>query len=103
MAAVGRPVRQLTIDHLVRTRNLSYVDSLIIDTEGHDPLVLRGADRTLRQHKVGTLEFEYHYTGLWISHALRATLDWLAERGTNSHDLRAFGNCLHEFLLLRAA
>ena len=29
--------------------------------------------------------------------------DFLAERGTNSHDLRAFGLCLHQFLLLRAA
>lgn len=29
--------------------------------------------------------------------------DFLAERGTNSHDLRAFASCLHQFLLLRAA
>ncbi|SDD73215.1 Sensors of blue-light using FAD [Paracoccus isoporae] len=29
--------------------------------------------------------------------------DFLAERGTNSHDLRGYADCLHQFLLLRAA
>ncbi|WBU57783.1 BLUF domain-containing protein [Paracoccus sediminicola] len=29
--------------------------------------------------------------------------DYLAEQGTNSHDLRRYGECLYQFLALRAA
>ena len=29
--------------------------------------------------------------------------DFLVEQGANSHDLRAYGDCLHRFLLQRAA
>jgi hypothetical protein len=38
---------------------------LKIDTEGFDPLVLRGARKTLAGHKVDLLLFEYNSGGVW--------------------------------------
>lgn len=53
-------VEVTTVDKLVEDRNLDHVDVLTIDTEGHDPAVLQGARKTLREKGVGLLVFEVH-------------------------------------------
>ena len=50
------PVPLTTVDMLVHDLNLPKVDILIIDTEGADPAVLQGAEKTL--HSVRYLMFE---------------------------------------------
>jgi hypothetical protein len=41
------------------------VDILMIDTEGHDPLVLQGSRGLLQQALIRVVIFEYHHVGLW--------------------------------------
>lgn len=51
-------VPMTTVDKIVTERGISRVDVLTVDTEGHDPAVLRGALQTL--HRVRFLQFEVH-------------------------------------------
>ena len=74
---------------------LPVVGSILEDRRHRDVTIFSRGQIELRQFPSCTMGF---------SDGSRATLfDFLAERGTNSHDLRAFGLCLHQFLLLRAA
>ncbi|MBA4489282.1 BLUF domain-containing protein [uncultured Paracoccus sp.] len=71
------------------------VDSIMEDARHRDITVFSRGAIEERQFPVWAMGF---------SDGSQAPLfDFLAERGTNSHDLRAFGSCLHRFLLLRAA
>jgi FkbM family methyltransferase len=44
---LGSQVRMTTVDEMLRVHNISKVDVLVIDTEGHDPAVIGGAEHTL--------------------------------------------------------
>jgi len=66
---VGR-VRPL--DEVLAEAGVEAVDVLKVDAEGHDLEVLRGAQRLLRDHRVGVVQFEFT---LW---AVRAR-HWLAD------------------------
>lgn len=71
------------------------IDSIMGDTRHRDVTIFSRGGIEMRQFPNWSMGF---------SNGSRAPLfDFLAERGTNSHDLRAFGLCLHQFLLLRAA
>mmetsp|Transcript_12108 Transcript_12108/g.15061 ORF Transcript_12108/g.15061 Transcript_12108/m.15061 type:complete len:227 (+) Transcript_12108:2-682(+) len=48
----------LTVDQLMIRDGLNFIDFLKIDTEGHDLLVIEGAQKALSQHKVAVLMFE---------------------------------------------
>ena len=39
---------------------LDHVDLLFIDTEGHDPSVLRGAQKALSSQRVTMVQYEFH-------------------------------------------
>lgn len=54
------PVAQVTVDQLMEQRGFKTVDVLTIDTEGHDPSVIKGAETTLKYGKVRLLVFEVH-------------------------------------------
>ena len=56
-------VQTMTIDKFMEREKLARIDLLKIDTEGHDPFVIRGARETLRKHQITVFTFEYHY--LW--------------------------------------
>jgi hypothetical protein len=63
------PVPAVTVDQLVFGGSLYFPQTgadvpiiLTIDTEGHDPLVLKGARRALATGLVAYVEFEYHGT-----------------------------------------
>lgn len=47
-------------DLIYDKKDISIIDMLIIDTEGHDPLVLQGAYNLLKSSRVRSLIFEYH-------------------------------------------
>jgi len=62
-----------TVDDLVRnwTGDKSLIDYLEIDTEGHDPIVLKGARQMLKTGLVRILRYEYHSIGAWKSYSLQ--------------------------------
>ena len=53
---------------------LSKIDILMIDTEGHDDLVLRGSHHLLKHNAIRSIIFEYHYVGLWNNTKLEANI-----------------------------
>jgi FkbM family methyltransferase len=69
-----------TVDTIVDELGLHDVDILLIDTEGYDAEVLKGAKRTLA--KVRYLEFEVHRDlAPWSSTSLRSVVSGLDEQG----------------------
>jgi len=50
----------LTVDYLMERESLQHIDILKIDTEGHDPSVLRGAQKAIASHSVTLVIFEYN-------------------------------------------
>merc|ERR1719174_2933080 len=54
------PVHQVTVDQLLAKRGFRNVDVLTIDTEGHDPTVIKGAEEALQKGLVRFLVFEVH-------------------------------------------
>ncbi|WBU65151.1 BLUF domain-containing protein [Paracoccus aerodenitrificans] len=71
------------------------VDDILADTRHRDITVFGRGPITKRQFPSWAMGY---------SNGHQAPLfDWLAERETNSHDLRGYADSLHQFLLLRAA
>jgi FkbM family methyltransferase len=60
---------------------LSEVDFLSIDTEGHDALVLKGAQTGLQSKTFRVIEFEYHGVGEWRNNYLNNTVGVLMNYG----------------------
>jgi hypothetical protein len=48
-------------DDYVNSRKIDYIDYLKIDTEGAEKLVLEGFKDTLKQKKIGMIQFEYGF------------------------------------------
>ncbi|CAF1404665.1 unnamed protein product [Adineta ricciae] len=75
-------VNVTTLDtFLQRSHITEMIDVLKIDTEGHDPLVLKGAELTLKQQQVRLLIFEHHEVGLWKYIHLRDVIENLDLKG----------------------
>lgn len=81
-------VRLLTVDALTKEvfakihsqqspSRVHEIDVLMIDTEGNDPLVLKGGALTLSRQLVRCLIFEYHLYGQWEFHTLEAIISQL--------------------------
>lgn len=94
------PVALQTVDGIVAELRLPLVDVLLIDVEGFDPLVLRGASETLSS--VRYLEFEVHrdFEGLpWGNITLKSVIENLYHQGfhcfwaTNRGVLVSLNNC----------
>eukprot|EP00897_Mesotaenium_endlicherianum_P002141 jgi/Mesen1/1955/ME000147S01050 len=64
-AANTSDVQVVSVDDLVRDLKIGHMQILKIDTEGFDPLVLQGAQKTLASGAVSVLEFEYHHFHHW--------------------------------------
>eukprot|EP00667_Euglena_gracilis_P011862 EG_transcript_12141 len=69
----------LVVDQFVELHQLAVIDYLSIDTEGNDPNVMFGANRSLS--RVRYLEFEYHHKAKWSRTSLRDVVHWLRARG----------------------
>jgi len=52
----------------------SKVDVLMIDTEGHDDLVIHGSRHLLKHGAIRSIIFEYHNLGLWSGTKLEMTI-----------------------------
>lgn len=72
-----KPISTTTIDQQMAELDVHRVHLLTIDTEGHDAIVLRGADGALKAQRIDVLEFEYHGVGKWRERSLRDTLEYL--------------------------
>lgn len=53
-----------TGDQYVNSRRIDYIDYLKIDTEGAEGKVLEGFQQTLRDGKIGIIQFEYGYAAI---------------------------------------
>jgi FkbM family methyltransferase len=49
-----------TIDEFCDEQDIHFIDFMKIDTEGHELEVLRGAERMLRQDRIGIIQFEFN-------------------------------------------
>ncbi|EFJ51801.1 hypothetical protein VOLCADRAFT_87337 [Volvox carteri f. nagariensis] len=74
-------VNVTTVDEEMRSRSVSYLDVLKIDTEGFDPAVLAGAYESLRGHRIGLLSFEYHSLWKRSGGSLRQCVRYLDDLG----------------------
>ncbi|WIA23878.1 hypothetical protein OEZ85_013528 [Tetradesmus obliquus] len=82
-----------TVDAMLDSLQLQRLFLLKIDTEGFDPLVLQGARRSLAEHKVDLVLFEYNSGGVW-------GLNGLTLKGVTA-ELESFGYiCYFEGSLL---
>lgn len=93
------PVNATTVDRLVAGRKPPTI--LSVDTEGHDPLVLDGANATLASGGVAYVEFEYHNKGPWLHRHLRTVLDYMDYHGYDCWwaglgDLYRLSGCWHD-------
>jgi FkbM family methyltransferase len=48
-----------TLDEVIESENIAYVDFMKMDIEGHELFALRGAKRSLAAGKIGALSFEF--------------------------------------------
>lgn len=75
-------VPQITIDQMLHKRNIQKVDVLVVDVEGHDSAVLRGATQMIAKGALRMLIFEVHqdFSGTpWAKTTLLSVVDWLDE------------------------
>ena len=73
-------VPALTVDAVAERRGRP-VEVLLIDAEGHDPNVMKGAARTLASGTIGYLEFEVNNAGAWKFTSLNDTVVELDHSG----------------------
>jgi len=73
-------VPQITIDQMLHKRNIRQVDVLVVDVEGHDSAVLRGAEKLIAKGALRMLIFEVHqdFSGTpWAETTLLSVVEWL--------------------------
>ena len=87
-------VNLTSVDDLVRRDRLMLLDILLIDTEGHDPLLLHGAKDTLSGQKVRYVECEVHGVGVWNITALKTVVDELDAFGYECYWRGNFGETM---------
>jgi FkbM family methyltransferase len=79
--ATVKTVDSITVDDAIERHRLETVDYLKIDAEGYDLHVLRGSERSLREHRVRFLQFEYNDAWRSAGSTLRDALDLLDRAG----------------------
>ncbi len=63
-------VELTTLDIFTKKENISYIDLLKIDAEGHDPIVINGAHDLISEQKIGIIQFEYNWRWIYGNHLL---------------------------------
>jgi FkbM family methyltransferase len=89
----------MTGDQYVASRQLGYVDFLKIDTEGAEQMVLEGFAETLKQNKIGVIQFEYGYAAILSKWLLVDAYEMLTPHGFNLGRLTKDGIQFHEYAL----
>jgi FkbM family methyltransferase len=70
-----------TVDDYRSAHDLTSIDLLKIDTEGHDLAVLRGAEKSLRQQAITVVQFEYNHRWVPARYFLKDAFDLLLPLG----------------------
>jgi FkbM family methyltransferase len=52
-------IETTAIDEIIEAKSLDFIDFMKMDIEGHEVFALRGAQKTMRAHRVGALLFEF--------------------------------------------
>jgi hypothetical protein len=74
MLSIDTLVKNLASQKLIHSGPNS-IDVLMVDTEGHDPLVIFGSNRTLRHGIARVYMFEYHEYCPWPNYSLKAVVE----------------------------
>ena len=90
----GRFVDATTVDRWLLEHGIESLDVLTIDTEGHDPAVLRGADALLARGGAAVVEFETHYMRDWNVTLLKDVVDRLDSFGYDCYFQQRFATVL---------
>ncbi|MAG85810.1 MAG: hypothetical protein CMB97_00115 [Flavobacteriaceae bacterium] len=80
-AQVVQEVAIDTIDNYCEDNNISHIDFIKIDTEGHDLEVLLGAENILSSCSVDFVQFEYNNKWIDARNYLRDAFDYLLPKG----------------------
>ena len=62
-------IRSLTIDKFIKQKKIEKIDLLKIDTEGHELEVLKGALKTIKEHKVKFILIELHFSKMYQNYS----------------------------------
>jgi FkbM family methyltransferase len=65
----------ITLKTLFRQENISRIDHLAIDTEGHDIQVILGGIEFFVSHAIRFFEFEHNHVGRWAHSSLRDLIE----------------------------
>lgn len=71
-------VKLITIDQFLQQTGIKTVTMVKIDTEGFDLLVLRGAEKSLHDGRIGIVQFEYNWRWLLNHASLRDVFDLIS-------------------------
>jgi FkbM family methyltransferase len=74
-------VQAETIDNYCLRNNISHIDLIKIDTEGHDMEVIYGGNNMLASGAIDILQFEYNYRWIDSRHFLRDAFEFLLPLG----------------------
>ncbi|KAI9010764.1 hypothetical protein DFJ74DRAFT_736054 [Hyaloraphidium curvatum] len=92
----GPPVPLTSVDAFLATQPPdTRIAFLNIDTEGHDPAVLRGASLALSSGRVDALRFEFHSIGLWARQRLLPIVRGLARSNMTCYFASRAGRAYH--------
>lgn len=73
-------VKVTTIDRFLQQTEIGVVSMVKIDTEGFDLLVLRGAEKSLRDGRIDVVQFEYNWRWLLNHACLRDVFDLISDK-----------------------
>jgi FkbM family methyltransferase len=83
-----RSVPMVTVDSLLESLQLDYVDFVKIDAEGYDGRILAGAAGALEGQRLGIVQFEYNRSWALAGSTLGHVLDRLSRAGYQTFSLR---------------
>ena len=72
-------IRSLTIDKFIKQKKIKKIDLLKIDTEGHELEVLKGALKTIQEHKVKFILIELHFSKMYQNYSKKKIESFLAK------------------------
>lgn len=77
-----KEVQVITLDNFTENNGIEFIHILKSDTQGYDFEVLRGADRLLRNQKIGLVYFEFIFSKMYANlPPFEQVFGYLAERG----------------------
>lgn len=65
----------VTVDSYCLSKNITFIDLLKCDTEGHDFEVIKGAQKMMEMGNITLLQFEYNHRWIFSRHYLKDVFD----------------------------